>query len=406
MKKVIYLLIALFAMLGIANADATGLFVDISKYQPYPAEPGKYIDVWISVQNVGKDQIENVQLKILPHYPFSIDPDENVTKNLGTLIGGQTSVLKFRMRVDPNAVQGDNYFNIQYKYDGFDWVTKRLNIFVQTHDSILSVNKILTEPQTLTPGSTGKLIFEVQNLADSFLSNVKIKLNLSNENLPFVIINSSSEKWIYIIESGKSANISFDILAFPDAESKIYKIPFEISYYDSLGTKYTKQDTLGLIVGNTPSIDVLLEKTTIKQAGSTGTVVFELVNNGLTNVKFLTAEIEKTQDFELISPAKVYIGELQSDDTDSFEATIHVNPTTKSNIDLPIKLHYFDSNNNEYQVTKNVQLRLYSPSEISAYHLNGNNSLLFTIIALFAIGIAGWFIYTKFVKKKNDFWLF
>jgi len=400
MKRLAFLFLFAFLVLGLANAALTGISVDISKYEPYPAQPGQYIDVWISVQNIGGGSAENVQVRVSPSYPFSIDPNENATKDLGTLIGGQEAVMKFKVRVDQNAVQGNNFLDVQYKYGGFDWITKRMEISVQTHDAILSINRVSTEPDTLVPGKTGSLVFELQNMADSFLSDVKVKLDLSNESMPFVVVNSSSEKWISNIDSGKNETVSFAILTFPNAESKIYKVPFEISYYDSLGTEYTKADTLGIVVGNVPIIEMLLDKTTIKKAGTTGTVTFEIINKGLTSIKFLTVEIEKTDDFDITSPSKLYVGELGSDDTDSFDMSFYIKPNSKSTIDIPVKLQYLDSTNKEYSITENVQLRLYSDSEMSSYNLNNGNSTVVIVAAIAILAIAGWFVYTKWIKKK------
>ena len=38
-------------------------------------------------------------------------------------------------------------------------------------------------------------------------------------------------------------------MAEPDAESDVYKVPIEIEFFDRLGTLYTKNETVGLIVG-------------------------------------------------------------------------------------------------------------------------------------------------------------
>lgn len=400
MKKLIFILVILFLALGIARAASTGLAVDISKYEPYPAQPGDYLDVWISAQNIGTDPLTDAQLKIAPVYPFSLDPNQNSTIVIGTIPGGQAVVSKVRIRVDQNAVQGDNFLDVQYRYNGFDWLTKRINVFVQTHDAILAVKKISTVPDTLVPGDTGNLFFEIENMADSFLRDVKIKLDLTNESLPFIVVNSSSEKWIYSIDSGKTETVSFSILTFPDAESKVYKVPFELSYYDSLGTKYSKEDTFGIVVGNVPFIEVLLDKTSIRQSGTAGTVTFEIINKGLTGIKFLTVEIAKTDDFEVISPNKIYMGELASDDTDSFDMTFFIKSTSKSAVEIPVKLQYLDSSNNEYNTTENVSLRLYTGSEISAYNLQGGDMTVTIAIVLLIIAVAGWFVYTKWFKKR------
>jgi len=395
MRRLLVLIGMLILMLGVANA---ALSVDISKYQPYPAEPGKYLDVWVTAQNTDSYPLANTQVTLDPKYPFSFDPNTSVTKDIGTLLGGAEAVLQFKVRVDQNAVQGYNFLDVKYRSGNNEWTTKRINVFVQTHDSILSVEKVSSQPETFVPGKVTKVTFELKNMADSFLSDVNVKIDLSNASLPFAPVDSTTEKRIYIIESGKTVFLNFSLAALPDATAGIYKIPVVISYTDGTGTDYSRTDIVSLIVGDKPSLTIYIYSSQILKAGESGQIKMTVINDGLTDIKFLNIELEDSSSFSKISNDNVYIGNLDSDDTDSVTFEIYVNPTNEKSVALPLQLTYMDKNNNEYTDQENIQLRLYSDDEIAKYGLRESSNLMW-IIGLIVLAGIGYFVYKRWYKK-------
>lgn len=401
MKKVLVIFALLFVVLGIANAATAGgiLAVSISKYEPYPAEPGKYVDVWVSVQNQGNYAVDGVQVEVVPAYPFSVDNNASGSKIVGTVLGGEKVLLQFRVRVDQNAVQGNNNFDVRYKSSTSDWNTVRLSVFVQTRDSILSVNKVYTEPERMVPGQIATVIFELENMADSYMSNINIKLDLTNATLPFAPINSTTEKRIYLMDKGETATVKFDLITSPDASSGVYKVPFVISYSDSAGTSYSKSDIIGLIVGDIPNLEVYVSNSQILSAGQAGIIELSVVNKGLTGLKFVSIKLQDSADFEKISTDSIYLGDLDSDDTDTVEFNIYVSPKAGKTIELPLTVTYLDKNNKDYTSYITPELRLYSGSEISKYGLKPSSNLGWIIVAIMLVA-GGYAAYRYFWKKK------
>ncbi len=82
------------------------------KYEPYPAEPGSYITLWLRVQNLGNDEVDNVKIELIEDFPFSIDEDNIQT--LGTIPSYQEAVIKFeKIRIAENAVEGETTLKIR-----------------------------------------------------------------------------------------------------------------------------------------------------------------------------------------------------------------------------------------------------------------------------------------------------
>ena len=49
---------------SIPMVDGKDITIERSNYDPLPAEPGKYVDIWITVQNYGNSEIKNAAAPI------------------------------------------------------------------------------------------------------------------------------------------------------------------------------------------------------------------------------------------------------------------------------------------------------------------------------------------------------
>ncbi|MDD5182171.1 MAG: COG1361 S-layer family protein [Candidatus Nanoarchaeia archaeon] len=393
----------ILSMLVLSIASAAGiatLDISVPRYEPYPAQPGEYADVWVKIENVGGEDATNVKITADPKFPFSLDSGEIALKELGTIRAGQYELVQYKLVVDEKAIQGDNEFDVKYSFSGFTDVTQRLNITVQTHDAILSVENISTEPQNFVPGKNTKVMVTVKNMDDAFLRDINIKLGVDNASLPFAPADSTSEKRIYQISAGDTQTLEFNILTKPDAEGGLYKVPITIEYTDSAGTGYTKSDIVAFTVGDVPKLSIILDESTIKTSGSNGKVSIMLVNSGLVNLKFLNLKLLESNDYTILSAKEEYIGNLDSDDTDNVDFDIYAKSGIKS-LNLSFEVSYLDINNNEYNETFKMPVPLYSASQLSMFGFQTGMSPVFIVIILAVIGAAGFFVYKKFFAKKK-----
>ena len=101
MKKIFLLLVltGIFLINPIVNAATnstyiSGVFLDVTfvSQDPYPAEPGQYVDLIFKLENGGNQEADNVIFEIVPQYPFSLNPGTDATKELpSTLSTGVSS---------------------------------------------------------------------------------------------------------------------------------------------------------------------------------------------------------------------------------------------------------------------------------------------------------------------------
>ncbi|MBR9691201.1 hypothetical protein GOV06_00270 [Candidatus Woesearchaeota archaeon] len=409
-KNLTTLALSLILVLGIASMvygaipDSAKLQVTLISQEPDPAEPGQILDLRFKIENLGGGGTDNIFFELLPEYPFSLYRGEAAI-NIGSMQayqrGEEGIIVHYELRVDENAIEGDNYLDIRYK---FGEITSKWNyikdfiVRVRTDDIVLLVEEVESVPEVIPPGEIAKVKLTIKNLADSLVKDLKVKLDLSSDDLPFVPIRSTTEKKIYQLDSKSETGITFDIMAMADAESGAYKIPLYISYSDEAGTDYSKDDIISLIVGDEPDLYVGIDESELYGGKKAGKVTIRFVNKGVTDIKFLNLKLRESDDYEIISPAEVYIGNIDSDDYETAEFDLYIK-SREEIVMLPLILEYMDANNKKYSPIRKIELRLFSSSEAKKYGLTKESSIGTLIILLIVVGGAGIYIWRQ--KKKG-----
>ncbi|MBI4439724.1 hypothetical protein HY638_02020 [Candidatus Woesearchaeota archaeon] len=408
MRKAILLVLVLFLA---ASAYATITVPETSykinatlvNQQPDPAQPGEIVEIRFKFENSGSERAESITVELLPKYPFSLLPGDSAQKSIGSLQGRQVgengAIVKYRLKVDENAVEGENDLTVRYRIGTGGWITpKDFEISIRTFNAVLYVSDVDSQPGSIAPGGTGVVTITYRNLADSLLQNIVTRLDL--KNVPIAPIHSSNAKTIEKIPALSTGKAEFTLMAEAGAKSKVYKIPFELSYNDELGTKYAINDTLGVVVGGVPDIAATIDTSSIVNSGSKGSVVIKFVNRGAVDTKFMTVKLEDTDKIKVIGNSEAYIGNIDSDDFETEEFTVYVEGTEDGYVSLPIVLSYKDANNNDYYEKKDLPIKVYTSSEASKYGLGNGNSNTGIIITLLivAAGVAGYYYYRK--RKK------
>ncbi len=409
MKKMYlaYMIVALFALQLVAAAPS--LQASLSKYEPYPAAPGDTVKVWVLVQNTAPndntDTARNVVVELIPSYPFSVYNDEPI-KTIPLLGAKKDYQIDFNLKVDEGALQGINTFKVRVRDSNSNiQVEETLSVLVQSRDTTISIESVEISPEKIAPGSDGTVTITVKNIAPNSFTDLSLKLYLQSVvgstlvDLPFAPVDSSSEKRIYRLDPGQEAEFKYDLVVYPDAESKIYKIPFILEYYDNIGTKKNKTDFIGITVNSDPEISTILDRTDITNDKLSGTVSFKVINKGLGDIKFLNVIIQPSEDYEILSESAVnYVGNLESDDYQTIDYKIAVDKGSHE-ISVPIKLEYRDATNKYYEATQKVPLHIIDSGKLDK--ANGGGTSFMIIIIILIIAIAAWIVYKKIKKNKK-----
>jgi hypothetical protein len=394
--------------------------VSMISQDPDPVAPGDYVELRWMVTNYGSTPLENVEFRLVADYPFEfLGPAD---KDLGTIQGHQKGeegvVLYYRVRIDEDAAEGVNKLHLMYRHGSMEW--SELDYFdvrVQSVDAAVIIEATRLEPERIVPGNTGTLNIKLKNLADSLMKNVNVKLDLTLETLPrsstgaeasilyealpFAPTSSSGEKQVQSIKPGASAILSFDLMAYPDAVSKVYKVPIILTYKDELENEFQKEAIVGVVVGAKPDIYVVIDSSDLVAGKKSGKVSFKFVNKGVTDVKFVDVVLEETEEYDVISNNEEYIGNIDSDDFESVDFTVYlknnIDAKQSSEVAFPLKITFKDANNIDYRESIDLNYQIYTAEQKGQAQ---SRSGLIIVLAIVVI-IVGWIIYRRWEKKRK-----
>lgn len=419
--------ILMILALGTAMAQtvkAPALNISMMSQDPDPVSPGRYVELRFKIFNNNPGTTaKNAQVMLDAVYPFSLDLNEEPIRSLGNLDGygnGKNSmIVKYKVRIDDKAVEGSNPIILKYKQDGMEWLSKEFDVEIRTVDANLAIVSVETVPEKIKPGEEAAVNIKVKNMADSPVKDITFTLDLTFSNfldrlttlsaadsitafnaMPFAPIGSATEQKIYTMAPGEEKTFSYNIIAYSEAESKVYKVPIELTYFDTSGNEFTKSDVIGLVVGTKPDLSVLIDETDLYVGKDTGTVTIKIINKGFSDTKFLDVKAEATDDIDVLSAHEVYVGNVDSDDYETAEFKIYLKKDGKEEqtLKFPVIVEYRDANNNFYTDTYDLDLEIISPSKLGQASGGGNP---FVLIVLAVVVIGGYLLYRRNKNRKK-----
>jgi hypothetical protein len=410
------LIAALMSCVALADRDTfvsgASIRVSMISQDPDPVGPGDYVELRWMVTNMGSKPLEDVEFKLVADYPFGLLG--NPVKALGTIQGHQDGeegvVLYYKVRIDEDASEGTNKLYLMYRYRGFEEWAKLdyFDVRVQSVDAAVVIDSITMDPERIGPGTSSKLNIRLKNIADSVMRNVNVKLDLTLSSLPqpatgteasirfdalpFAPTGSSAEKRIPSMKPGEVKTVSFDLVAYPSAASRVYKLPVIVTYKDEIDAEYTKNEIVGVTVGSDPDIYVVIDSSDLVSGKKNGKVSFKFVNRGVTDLKFVDVLLEETQDYEIISAKEEYVGNIDSDDFETVDFTIYLsnnnNAKTENSVEFPIKITFKDANNIDYEKSVKLTHKIYTEEQKGIAQSRSAAIITIAVIAIIVIWLA------------------
>lgn len=396
-----------------------GISIDLLNQDPDPVKPGDMLEVRISIENTGYDDIENCYFEVKPEYPFRALSGEKLIENIGTL--GKRSeddrrkVVKFKVGVENDVNEGKYPLKV-YLYSTGNKnkvsLTRELSIEIDS-ESNAEIEYISVEK--LIPGEKTRLIFGIKNVGNSPLKNSMFSWECTNDVI--LPVGSSNVKHINLIDVGKTANVSFDVLTNVNTKPGLYKLDMVLTYDDieelqtitEAGTvenqkRKTIQSKAGIYIGGTTDFDIaFMEKS---PEGAYTFSVSNIGNNGANSVK-VSVPLQENWTIAEGGSNSVILGNLQKGDYTI--ADFSLEPKTVGQ-ELPIKFEIsYTSSDGMRQAEENILSLYASPSALpsgSRMPEESSKSSLFSykLVLLVLLGAVGFFIYRshqKRVKEKN-----
>ena len=407
MKVVRVLLVVLMVFLvSLSFVNAAGIAgpdfqITLEEQNPDPAEPSEVVTLELKVENDGTEANSDVIVSIDAKYPLSIY-DGVSERNVGSMRSGEVvSSIEFDLLIDDSAAQGDAEVDIYVGEEGSDVTQKfTFTVDIETRDAVLLIRNVELNPQTVAPGEQFDLLVTLSNEADSLLQSIYATLNTS-EGQPVAAYLSSSEKIISSLSSGDAISLQYKLLVDPSIEYGLYRMPFTLKYEDRNGNSYSNTEYLSLFVGDITNIDLQVRSSTLWEEDTSGKVVFELANLGQGELKAVQLEILDGSGYELLSTqSRYYIGNVDSDDTETEEILIEVDDSL-SEVEIMVSLTYLDALNIEFVEEYSLLVPIYSEEDAIELGITEAKSNIWIIVLVILLTIWGIWYYRKRQKDKK-----
>ncbi|MFT4868270.1 MAG: hypothetical protein ACI9LV_000897 [Candidatus Nanohaloarchaea archaeon] len=391
-KLVLFSILVVLSSMAAAQGASTNLELNVTKTEPVPLQAGEYADIWFKVTNTGTAEASDAEIEIVEEFPFHTD-DRKKRWDFGSLSPSEERHFRAKLRVDENAVFGENELKLRTTADGGETtVTRSVPLEVRTDDRSLVISN-LDFPERVQPGSSSKMNITLENLANSQFRNIDVSLDVSK--IPVAPRETNRKRITSIGEKGRE-DISFTLDVDGDAENQLYKMPITIKYQNQAGQEFTVTETTGVNVGGYPNIEVDIDSSDIRSAGR-GTVTFRIINKGEGEARFAEISLEETSQYEILSEDSIYLGSMIADDYQTAEFELYVNQTDEK-LEMPVEVTYQDGEGDQ-SAQFNVERELYTAGELDRYGLTQNSSGWIAIPVLLVVLGGGYYLWRR--KKKE-----
>ncbi|PAV10683.1 hypothetical protein ASJ81_12805 [Methanosarcina spelaei] len=396
----------LFSVPASAAVGGANLKVTIVETNPYPAKIGEYLNLTVQVENIGGDKADNVDIEVVPQYPFSLDSEANAVKNVGALNPGRTATKEFYLFVDKNAQKGVRSIDIRTK-TGKDspWSEKSFDIRIgtETFDSkgTVELKEVTSDPEVFMPGDRGTITVTLTNTASSptvtiggsdFDTNARIQAAVLRPLSEGIVVLDAPYGDMGLLGPGDSIKLTFNVKVAEDAPEGTHNLELAI---EGNSFDYNSRKNIPLKVDSS-NIRVIPSKE-FKLTNSESTIEFDVANthpNELSSVS-----IKPEAKGVTFYPVEYFIGPMNPDEL----FTIEFNTVTDNlsddgrNFSEPINLTLSASYSNGINKHENIVSNIYIQSIEETQ--GESSSMIVPGLLLIVIAIAGMLVYRK--KKQS-----
>ncbi|WP_230375563.1 COG1361 S-layer family protein [Methanolobus vulcani] len=383
-------------------AEGANLEVSILRYEPAPAEIGEYVSVWVKVENLGYAKAEDLSIKIVPDYPFSVDSSANALVNVGILSPDNAAVHEYRLYTDSAAKQGTGTFEVWYQEEsGGTWFKKEFELRVgsdsfDSKGTIQLVGEPVKEPEVFMPGDEGTISFTLKNSATDYTitidgeqydTNARIQ-SASLEGADGIKVTTGTYYGNGVIGPGESVDLTYNVEVANDTADGTYYLDFSI-----VGSSHSYNSNWRIPVKvDCSSVRVIPSKPLALENGE-GTLEFDVANIHPNELSSVSVKL-KAEGIEF-SPSEYFIGSMDSDELFTIEIEAKaVSEDITFPQDLVITADYRNGLNEHTEEITTRQL------QHNVVETGGSSGIYLVVILLVVVGAGAYYLYRK--KKGKE----
>ena len=413
--------------------DSSALQVNLTNQNPDVARPGEPVELTLSMQNIGSNDLKDITVRVAPKYPFSQVSGETLENSISYLNARQKNndagVLKFKLMTDANASEGTYGIDVitTAKDSGSSsniitaTKTFQLEIRGKEYAQIVTINKA-----GIDVGKEELLEFIITNTGNSPLKNMVV--SWKDPKSVILPVYSDNTKYIKYLEPNQSVKVDYSVMADVNADPGLYTLDVSLTFEDYESKTSSIQTTAGLFVGGTTDFDVSFSES------SQGDVSLSVANVGNNMAYAVKVSVPKQEGYRVSGSSSTIVGNLQKGDytiasfnvtsaqaTGGYPGTAHdtanANDTAGDNATsasmnanpLKVQIEYTDAKGERITVDKNVVVQTSASTGFGGGRgTRGNRSSGFNPSLLYIVGIviagAGVFLYSrrKHGEKKAE----
>ncbi len=258
----------------------------------------------------------------------------------------------------------------------------------------LQIGMINQDPDPVSAGDIVEVKFKIENFWETTKHEVIVEIQ---PEYPFTLYSGNAQQNVGVIrgnqKDGDAQVVEFKLKADANAVEGDHEIPILIRVGDTI---WEYDDSFFIdIESEEIRFRSYIRNSDLVTAGSKGKFTIEFANAGGYDIEFLEMELLPSDDYKLLSTSTyTYIGELDSDDTESEEFHIYV-PEDIEKVMIPISVTY-EVNDYVYTSEETLQLELLNVEEATTIGLVKKSSAPAILMGVI-IGL----IILFFIKKRK-----
>jgi len=343
MKKILLILLILL-LVPIAGASINYLVTE-----SVPVYPGDTTFVYVPIKNPGYGtNLYDVSVKLVPKDTASSEAVTmlNDVDLLGTINDwGDERTAKFRIHINPDALEGDYFFDVHItslEKDSSALSTTLLRDRILTIRGIPTVILLNSTLEIVEPMSINEETLWLKNHGTGTIENAVVEIGLANEGMKssFSILGGGTQFSIGSLKPGDEVEIVFNFAVDIAARPGVYNIPVKITGQNN----YSSQDYIGLVVAGTTDFEISYQE-------MAGAFSVNVANVGVNTASAVTVSLPKQENFTIAGSSSAVIGNLNPGDYTS--AIFQITKKGAGNI-LEVEIQYTDTSGKRHKELKEL----------------------------------------------------
>jgi len=326
MKKALVLILVMSLIVPIEAADTFN--VTVIPDRPY-YKSGETARITVIVANKTHYDLENVEVRLFPKKPLSIEDSEYSLGDMGHDWKSFPKTAIFEIDIDEDADSGEYTIKGRIESNKF---SQEFDFEIRVVSEVLISIENVEYPEDIKSGDIFDLSFDLENIGGAEIE--WIRLNLISE--VFMPKGDDLEKIYKNIGPKETAKIKFSLETGKKTPPGTYPLTVNITYKDEFGNIINEQKTIAVKIEEmkTAVIDITDVKAGELSPGESFELTLKLRNSGSGEIKWIKIGIDPlVNSIPILTPNNDDLEKLYKDFQSDSEITVSFDLSVNEDLD-------------------------------------------------------------------------